>query len=630
MKGIWNKVLRIDLTEGRVEDVTIADEVYEAYGLGSGIASYLLYRETAEKTDPLGPENTIVMAPGLFVGTGVPTGSKTAMTFKSPLTGGFGRALVGAQLGVSLRRSGYDGLIIGGKSSSLVVVKIDDGGVEFINGAAYQGRDAIETQELLREKYGSAYRTCAIGRAGENLSRIAGVDFEHRQAARAGGGAVFGAKNLKAILIKGTQDLVLHDPEALKGLNKKWVGILKEHPATKDDMDYGSGEWFTWHNVERGTCPARNFQWGYFQSVYDNLKEGEKCHLDPYYWVPKYMDKRSSCPNCTKPCGRFIEIPEGQYAGTRVEGIEYETLFSLGSVLEIGEIEPVAKLNEICDREGFDTISAGVTLAWAMEANERGLLDRDKMEGVDLSFGNADGAIEVLGKMARRQGYLGEVLADGVKRASEKTGKESERFAIHVKGLEFPAYDVRGIKGLGLAFAVSVRGACHLTAMAQAIELVGRYWKLEGIDRLSSEWKGYEIKTAEDLTTTYDIFGVCKFSRNMFFLEGFPEIWHAVTGVPKRDSDVMVMGERVYTLQKMFNVREGMDRKDDTLPYRVTHEPIPKGPSEGAVVTEAELEHMLDEYYMARGWSRNGIPTTIKLASLDLLDVVDEQQGATI
>ncbi len=630
MKGVWNKVLKIDLSTKKTEIVPVNDDVYKKYNMGLGIATYFLYKETEGKIDPLGAENVIVFSPGLFVGTGIPTGSKSAMTFKSPLTGGFGRAIVGAYLGVEMRKSGVDAIIIKGKSDKLVTLKIDNENVEFIDAEEYRGIDAILTQDKLREKYGKTYRTCAIGQAGENLSKISGIDFEERQAARAGGGAVFGSKNLKAIIMKGDKKTDFADPEKLKELNKKWVNIIKEHPATKADMDYGSGEFYDWMNRERGTFPSRNWQWGYFQSVYDNLKEGEKSHIDPYYWSPKYTVRHHPCPTCTKPCGRIIEVKEGKYAGTKVDGIEYEVLYSLGGVLEIDDVEAVAKMNEICDREGFDAISAGVTIAWAMEAYEKGLLDKDKMEGIELTFGNADAAIEVLKKMAKREGYIGELLADGTKAAAEKLGKNSDQFAINIKGLELPAYDVRGIKGMALALAVSIRGACHLTAGVYGIELGGSWWKYKGIDRLSSDWKGFEVKTAEDLATTYDIFGLCKFSRHMYFLEGIPELNNAITGDDMIDADVMTIGERVYNLQKMFNIREGIDRKYDTLPYRVTHNPIPKGVSKGAYVSEEELQHMLDEYYMARGWSKDSTPTAVKLASLDLLDIVDEKLAAGI
>lgn len=630
MKGIWHQILRIDLTNQKIQKEQISEDIYKRFNLGIGLGTYLLYQGTPAGADSMGPENTLVISPGLLVGTGAPTGSKTVVTFKSPLTNGFGRAVAGAYLGEQLRKSGIDALVIQGQSNNWMTLKIDDDHVEFIDASSLVGQDTIDTQETLRNTYGKSYRTCAIGPAGENLSRISGIDFEERQAGRAGCGAVLGSKKIKAIMVKGTKEIEYHDQQALKDSNKKWVKILKEHPATQDDMNYGSGEMWEWINTERGTCPAKNFQQGYFQSVYDNLKEGEKSHLDPYYYVPKYAGKKMSCPKCTKPCGRELSVSEGKYAGSKVDGIEYELLMSLGSVLENGDIEATIAMNEICDRLGFDGISAGVTVAWAMEAYEKGLLDNKKLNGFELPFGDADAAIEIIKKMAMREDYLGDLLADGSKIAAEKLGQKSEQFAIQIKGMELPAYDVRGIKGAALAFAVSTRGACHLTSAVYNWELAGKYWKFEGIDRLSSKWKGFNVKTAEDLATIYDVYGICKFSRHMFFLEGFSEFQHAVTGYEMTDGDIIRMGERIYNLQKMFNVLQGLDRKDDRLPHRLTHEPIPKGVSKGAVVTEDELQGMLDEYYMARGWSKNSIPTIATLSTLDLTDIINEDDAAKV
>ena len=628
MKGIWHQILKVDLSTQTAVKEAIPEDVYRRFNMGIGLGTYLLYQETPQGADPLGPDNPCIICPGLLVETGAPTGSKTVMTFKSPLTGTFGRSVAGAALGCALRKSGYDALVISGQSKDWVTLKIEDDAVEFLEAEDLRDLDTIATQDRLQETFGPEFRTCAIGSAGEHCSLIAGVDFEKRQAGRAGGGAVFGSKKLKAVMIKGTRQIEVHDPDQFKASIKKWTKILKDHPATQDDVNYGSGEMWEWINKERGTCPARNFQWGYFQSVYDRLQEGERSHLDPYYYVPKYQGKRVSCPRCTKPCGRILSVKDGKYAGASVDGFEYELLMALGSVIENDDIEATIRLNEICDREGFDGISAGVTLAWAMEAYEKGFLDKEKLEGLDLSFGNADAAIEVLQKMARREGYIGNLLADGTKKAAEQLGQGSDQFAIQTKGLEFPAYDVRGIKGAALAFAVSPRGACHLSSAVYNWELAGKYWKFEDLDRLSSVWKGFQVKTAEDLATIYDVFGICKFSRHMFHLEGFAEFHNALTGLEMSHGDMLLLGERIYNLQKMFNFREGLDRRHDSLPYRMTHESIPKGVSAGATVTEEELQHMLDDYYQARGWSRNSQPTAAKMAALDLLDVVDEAMTA--
>ncbi len=615
MFGFTGKILKIDLTAGQISEEELDQKIARRYLGGLALASYYLYRDSKKGTDAFDEQNPLIIAPGLFVPIGVPTASKTVFLTKSPATGGLGRAVVGATLGVQLKKAGYDLMIIKGKSSKPVVISIDDNNIK-IEETDLWGLDTRETQNKLKEKYGKV-ATAAIGPSGENLSKIAGVDCEERQAARTGIGAVFGSKKLKGLAVKGSGSIEIFDPPHFKELVQKWAKILREHPAAKDDMNYGTGEFYSWMNTQRGTFPSRNWQQGYFQSAFDTLKEGDKTHIDPYYWAPIYAKKFHPCPNCNKPCGHMFEIKEGKYKGVSVDGIEYETLYSLGGNLEIDDPEAVAYLNLLCDLYGFDTISAGLTISWAMEAGEKGLLpDAPK-------FGDVDGTAKLLKEMAFREGYLGNLLADGVKSAVEKLGKGDE-FAMHVKGLEPPAYDIRGIKGMALAEAVSVRGACHLTAGVYGLELTGKWWKFEGVDRLSASNKGFEVKTMEDLMTVYDTVGMCKFSRHMFFLEGFPEIIYAATGFDMSPSELMLVGERSYNIQKSFNVREGLSRKDDKLPYRVTHDPIPKGVSKGSYVKEEELQKMLDDYYQARGWSREGIPTKVKLQIIDLADLITD------
>ena len=628
MQGVFGKYLEVDLTNGNVEVKTLPEEVYVKYLGGLGLATRLLFDYTQPHLDPLSEENVLVIAPGLLVGTGLPTASKTALTFKSPLTNVFGRSIAGAYLGVALKKAGYDALVVKGKSVKPVYLLIEDDKVELKDASNLWGKDAIETQEILKNEHGNV-NTCAIGYSGEMLSKISGIDFEERQAARAGGGAVMGSKMLKAIAVKGTKDIPVASSEKLKEAIKKWNGKIIGSEVAKLDMAYGSGEFYEWVNKEIGVFPVKNWQQSYFEDSFKAHPDG-KSHLDPYYWSPKYTEKLHPCPNCNKPCGRHIVIKEGKYAGLRVEGVEYELLYSLGGVLGIEDIEVTAKLNEICDRAGLDGISAGVTLAWAMEAYEKGLLTKEETDGLDLRFGNGDAAVAAMEKLAKREGKLGELLFNGVKEASQKLGKDSYKFALEVKGLEPPAYDVRGLKGMALAIAVSVRGACHLTGGIYAPELTGKFWKLSNVDRLSTNWKGYEVKTGEDFMTVYDTIGMCKFSRSLFWLEDeMLEGIEAVTGIKMGVDWIMTIGERIYNLQKLFNVREGFGRKDDYLPYRVTHDPISNGVSKGHYVTEEELQKMLDEYYMARGWSKEGIPTKMHLKRLGL-GKESEEFGAPI
>jgi aldehyde:ferredoxin oxidoreductase len=627
MKGVTGKILFVDLTNGKSTIVLLSEEIYAKYLGGLGIASRLLYDYLEPGTDPLSPENPLIIVPGLLVGAGLSTASKTTITFKSPATNAFGRSVVGAYLGVALKKAGFDGMIIKGKSNKPVYLYIEDKNVEIRDAADLWGKDAIETQAFLREKLGKDFRTGAIGPAGEKLSCIAGIDFEERQSARAGGGTVMGSKLLKAIAVKGTGNVDYADKDLLKVAITTWNKKINGSEAQKLDMGYGSGEFYEWVNKERGVFPVKNWQESIFEESFEKHKGG-KSPLDPYYWSPKYTEKLHPCPHCTKPCGRFFVIKDGKYAGTRVEGIEYELLYALGSELGIDNIEVTAKLNEICDRAGVDGISAGGTLGWAMEAFEKGLLTKEDTDGIDLYFGNEEAAIQVMEQLVEKKGKLGELLGDGVKRAAKKLGKGSEKFALEIKGLEPPGYDVRGLKGMALAIAVSVRGACHLTGGIYAPELTGSFWKLTNVDRLSAKWKGYEVKTGEDFMSVYDTLGMCKFSRGLFWVEGMLDGLKAVTGIDYNVSQLMTIGERIYNLDRLINIREGLTRKDDSLPYRVTHEPIKNGVSKGNYVREEELQDMLDEYYLGRGWSKDGIPTKMCLFRLDLENEADS--GASI
>lgn len=624
MKGVTGRVLQVDLTNKTIGTFVLEESLMKDFLGGLGLATRLLFDNVEPKIDPFSSKNVLIIAPGLLVGSGLPTASKTAMTFKSPLTNAFGRSISGAWLGVAMKKAGYDAMIIKGASDNPVYLYVDNDFVEIRDAGEMWGMDAIETQELLQKKLGADFKTCAIGYAGENLSKISGIDFEERQSARAGGGAVMGSKKLKAIAVKGTKPIEYGKADGLKQSILNWNKIIVGSEVQKLDMAYGSGEFYEWVNKEIGVFPVKNWLESCFDESFE-MHKGEKSHLDPYYWSPKYTEKHHPCPHCNKPCGRHIVIKEGKYAGTRVEGVEYEILYSLGGELGIEDIEVTAKLNEICDRAGLDGISAGVTLGFAMEAYEKGLLTKEDTDGIDLRFGNGDAAVEAMKKIAHKEGKLGELLFNGVKDAADRIGKDAYKFALEVKGLEPPAYDVRGLKGMALAIAVSVRGACHLTGGIYAPELTGKFWKLSNIDRLSASWKGYEVKTGEDFMTMYDTLGMCKFSRSLFWIDKeMVDAINAVTGENFGADLLMMIGERIYNLQKLFNVREGFTRKDDNLPYRITHDPISNGVSKGNFVTEEELQKMLDEYYQARGWSKEGIPTKMHLVRLGLIKEADE------
>lgn len=609
MHGYAGKILRIDLGTKEVKSEITSDELIKNFLGGNGFGTKILFDAVKEGTEPFDEGNVIVIAPGLFNGTPIPTSGKVLFHFKSPLTNGFGDSAMGAPIGAELKFAGYDAVVIAGKAEKPVYIAIDNDDVEIKDASHLWGKDTRVTQEFIKKEFNDLHISVAcIGIAGENLVRYACVDCEDRQAGRSGAGTVFGSKNLKAIAVRGTRALNIAEPERLKEIIAKWFKVMVESSAYRDDTLYGTGEFLNWINAEKGAFPTKNWR----ESVFKDRKE-----IDPYYWAPKYSKKNKACFSCIKPCGKLFVIESGKYAGTVVDGPEYETQFSLGSNCGNASVEALAKANELCDLYGVDTISCGGVIGFAMECYERGILTKDELDGIALNFGNADSIPTIVEKIARKEG-IGELLAEGVKRVSERIGKGSDEFAIHVKGQEPPAYDVRAIKGLGLAFMTSSRGACHLRSAAYALELTGKFWKFEGVDRFSAEKKGYEIKSMEDFMAVYDSLGVCKFSRGYFFIDGFTEIIEAVTGRRITEEELLKIGERVNNLKRLFNIREGFTRKDDALPKRILSEPIPDGVSKGSYIKPEEAEMMLDDYYNARGWDNDGKPTKEKLEELGL------------
>ncbi|MDR5672751.1 aldehyde ferredoxin oxidoreductase family protein [Halalkaliarchaeum sp. AArc-GB] len=629
--GYWKRLLDVDLTTGEHRTVELSDDYVQKYLGGSGFTTRILYDEVGPEVDPLDPENVLAIAPGLLVGPSVPTGSKTTFGFKSPLTGGYGKSIVGAKMGDQLKRAGYDALIVRGACEEPSTLVIEDDDVRVESAEDLWGLDTWETGEKLKETYGSGFRTAVIGPAGENESRISMIECEDRQAGRGGPGAVMGSKRLKGIAVKGTKDIPVARPEELEELNKKWRLETTGRGGTDItgtgnptvDVQYGTGEAFDAKNTALGIFPTRNWQSGFFKRAYDKLEDPEedRVSLDPRYWTEEYVDTKRPCPYCTKPCSQFFEAEDTKYGDIAVDGPEYETQYALGGNVEVDDIEAVAKANEICDRLGLDTIDAGNAIAWAMEAAEKDIIDVGD-EDVDLEFGNADALLELLRRMASGEGELGQLLMDGHVRAAQRAGA-GEEFAVHVKNQAPAGFEARGIKGMALAFGVSPRGADHLTSCLYALEMGGDFWDFENYDRTKMEGKAIALKEMEDLMAVYDITGVCKFTRGITLSEGVRELVNAMTGFDLSRSEFLTAGERMYNLSKAYNVREGFSREDDRLPPRFT-ETVPDGPSQGAFIDEAEYERELDRYYAVRGWDTQGVPLRETLSQLDIPDVGEE------
>ncbi len=627
MSGYWKKLLEIDLTSGEIEEKELSDEFLRDYIGGAGFTTKIIFDELEPEIDPLDTENVLAVAPGTLVGPKIPTASKTTFGFKAPQTGGYGKTVVGAKMGDQLKKAGYDALVVKGKAEkpSMIVIKDDEITIDEAEGL--WGLDTRETDAKIKEEY-EGFATAVIGPAGENLSKISEIECEDRQAGKGGGGAVMGSKNLKAIAVKGTKEIPIHDKEELDELNSKWRKITTGKGETADEsfdpqdqMDYGTGEAMAAKNQVYGCFPTKNWQAGYFKRAYDNLEDpDDRIELNPRYWTAVYRQGRRPCPYCTKPCSQYFVAEDTPYGDIEVDGPEYETQYSLGSACEVDDIEAVAKANEICDTLGLDTISAGLTISWAMEAYEKGLLETD----LDLEFGNAEAMLEVLKRIAHKEGELGELLGDGVYEAAKELGQGSEKFAIHVKGMPPAGFEVRGVKGMALAFAVAPRGADHLTSCLYAIEMAGSYWDFENYDRTELKGKAFALKAMEDLMTLYDMTGMCKFSRGLMVDEGQLELLNAMTGFDMSLSEFLKAGERVYNLSKAFNIRNGFGRKDDKLPDRVFDDEVLYGPTEGETLSRREFEEELDRYYDVRGWDEEGVPSKNTLKRLDLPEVAEE------
>ena len=624
LSGYWKKALEIDLTKSEIRERKLSDDFLRKFIGGAGFTTKFLYDKLKGGIDPLSPENILVVAPGTLVGPTVPTASKTTFGFKAPQTDGYGKSLAGAKMGDQLKKSGFDVLIIEGKAPEPSMVVISDDQISIERANYLWGLTTREAGDLIQEKYES-FSTAIIGPAGENLSKISMIECEDRQAGKGGGGAVMGSKNLKAIAVKGTKKLPVHDREELNRLNDKWRKITTgegesgdESFDPKDAMEYGTGEAVYAKNNVFGCFPTKNWQAGYFKKAYDRLENSEKrIDLDPRYWTQVYRKGRRPCPYCTKPCSQYFKAEDTPYGDIEVDGPEYETLYSFGGACEIDDIEAVAKANELCDELGLDTISTGIVIAWAMESNQKGLLETE----LDLEFGNPEAMLEAVEMIAHKKGELGELLGDGVKEAARKLGKGSDKWAIHVKGMPPAGFEVRALKGMGLAFAVAPRGADHLTSCLYALEMAGSFWKFEDVDRTKIEGKAEPLKSMEDLMMLYDMTGVCKFSRGLMFETGLLELTNAITGLNMSKSEFMESGERVFNISKAFNLREGIAKSQDTLPDRVFEEPALYGPTEGETLSKSKFRRELERYYEERGWNEEGVPSDTTLDRLELPEI---------
>jgi len=610
MFGYMGKILRIDLSSKKTSWSTINEEFCKKYVGGVGFVARLLYDYIEAKTDALGPGNALVLVSGPLAGTIFPTGSKCVTGAKSPLTGFFGESISTGFFAQELKYAGYDAVVIKGRADKPTYLFIDDDNVQFNDAKDIWGKDVFETEKLINEELSDRknVKVACIGPAGERLVRFSNVYHTgRRHSGRTGMGAVMGSKNLKAIAIRGTKSVAVADLEELNkivyDLHEKAQG-----PATEKYRILGTPA-----NVltldHMGILPTRNWQQGTFEKA--EVVSGE--------YMKRYVTGVSACTTCPIACDHHVHASDGPYAGATTT-MDYESLYALGTNCGIDYFPAIFRAVDLCDKYGLDTMSTGVVIAWAMECYERGILNEKDTDGLELKFGNHEACIKLVSKIALREG-IGNLLAEGVKRASERIGRGSEHFAIHVKGLELPGYDIRGLKTAALGWAVAARGGCHNRSAAYEPDMKGE------VDRLKAEkGRGKIAARTEEFAALLDSLGICKFLRGCFkdFYNEAVRIYTLTTGIEMTVDELKRAGERIINIKKAFNVREGWTRKDDSLPPRVLKDPIPDGLSKGAYIKPEELHLMVEDYYEARGWTKNGLQPKSKLKELGLDDMAEE------
>ena len=597
MYGFHARLLHIDLTAQSYEWQGIAEARLQAFLGGIGLGTALLYDFTPSDIEPFSPANPLIFTSAPLVGTALTTTAKYAVVTKSPLTGFIADSLSSSFFALELKRTGLDALVITGRATQPIYLWVTDNTVEFRDARKLWGKSPQETEEAIRDALqDSEIRIAAIGQAGENRVRYATLSNEGRHAGRGGIGAIFGSKNLKAVALRGHHPTPVADKDGVE----KIARTLRERsvgPATAKYREIGTVANLSVFN-RLGSLPTRNFQHSTFSHA--EALSGETL-------VANSFSRVHGCASCTIRCERLFRSMDGDE-----QRLEYETLFALGPLCGIQQPEDVLQAARLCDQYGLDTISTGGTLAWAMECAEKGLLPEARDAG--LTFGNGASVLTTIADIANRKG-LGALLADGSRRAAAQIGTAAEHFAVQVKGMELPGYEPRSLKTMALGLAVSPRGACHNRSGAYEADFSGQ------VDRLQADaGRGALVVASEDFAAVLDSLIVCKFLRNCFddFYSDAAILLSHVTGWQFSGGDLKRVGERVNTLKKLFNMRAGWQPDDDWLPPRLLNEPLSSGVAQGVRLTPDELRIMIQGYYEARGWDKDGSVSTGKKIELGL------------
>ena len=618
--GFMGKLLRVDLSAQEISIEQLNEEWAKKYIGGAGLATKYLYEEVPAGVDPLGAENKLIFMAGPLTGTASASASRYSVVAKSPQTGLWGHANSGGSFGPALKKSGFDGIIFEGISPQPVVLKIVKGEAELLDARHLWGMNVPETEDAIQRSTAEKMTVAAIGPAGENLVRYAAImNNKHRAAGRCGLGAVMGSKKVKAIACAGAQPVPLADKKSFQTAANKQFSMIDESILKVGFDTFGTNMVSDFVNI-RGGYPTRNWQEGVFEEI-------EKVNAEAI--MDSVFVEGSNCFACPIYCGRRTEIKEGKWKGDRGEGPEYESTNTLGSMCGVADINAITKANYLCNEYGLDTISTGATIAFAMECFQRGILTKEKTDGLEISFGDGEMVVTLVEMIARREG-VGDLLAEGSKIVAERLGQGSEAFAMQVKGLELPAYDSRAAKITGLGYVTANRGGDHMTGYIQGPTFIDiPYLIVEDSSIqdpfLANPEEAHVLVDMENAFTVLDAFGGCKFMGMLLPADELIDLYKSATGWEMTHEEFYRAGERIYNLTRAFCVREGISRESDVLPERLTSQPLPGGPAEGMVNDPEMIELMKDAYYDFRGWDRaTGIPTKEKLRELDLEELISD------
>ena len=606
LNGYGGNILRVDLTTGKITKEPTPSQLARDFVGGRGFGAYFLYKEVPKNADPLGPENKLIVSSGPFSGLMIPGAGKCDWTTKSPLTGGYASASLGGLFTAELKYAGLDSIILEGISPKPVYLFIDDRKIELRDASEYWGKGTFAVEQTLKHKFGEEFQVAVIGPGGENGVSYAHINHDYgRQAGRGGVGTVMGAKKLKAIVVRGTQSIPVADLEGYRKAGMALYKACKDAEGLKEWSTYGTTIVVSWCD-EVGALPTRNFQAGSFEdgpNLYGSVMRKEIVITD------------KGCFGCPSPCGKYSRMKR---YGTNVEGPEYESIGLLGSNLGISDIQDVAQANLLCDDLGIDTISAGNVIGWAMECYEKGILTKKDTGGLELNFGNVEATFKLIELIARREGF-GALLAEGVKKAAQKVGKGSERFAIHVKGMEQSAYATHNATAMLLAYMTCDVGAHHNRSWAITYDLqVGR-------DKVVPE-KVARIIWLQNFRPMFDVLGGCRLQWVELGIDRdlYVPALEAITGIHRTWEDLDMIGSRIWNLTRMYWAREidGFGRAWDMPSPRFYEEPPKTGVTAGQIHKYEDVLKLLDMYYEQRGWDANGIPTAETLEKHGLTAVV--------